>query len=374
MHKDGLSQEEILRYDRHLKLSEFGVQSQLKLKNSSALVVGAGGLGTPVLQYLTAAGMGTIGLVEPDKVAVSNLQRQVLYNTEEIGLPKTDIVHQKLSKLNPHVQWQLYPYWLDAQNAYDIIASYDIIIDCSDNFPTRYLVNDVCVALDKTFVFGAIYKFEGQVAVFNGSDPASNIRTATYRCLFPDPPLPGEIPNCAEAGVLGVLPALVGSVQAAEAIKVLTGVGAPLYNQLWHIDLLTLQTYSLRIRRLTPPRHTQTDLNLPTTMPIQTIDAEALFEKIASPDIKITLIDVRELFEYEICHLPNSILIPLHELPAQVAKIPQEGMVVVYCHHGIRSAHAIQYLQQDTQATHLYNLAGGIDAWAATVDPQMARY
>ena len=344
--------EEFERYNRQMLMPEFGLTGQEKLKNAKVLVVGCGGLGSPILLYLTAAGIGTIGIVENDKIEIANLQRQILYTTSAVGLPKISETVRCLTSLNPLVKFNQYPTQLNASNALEIIKDYDIVVDGTDNFPTRYLVNDVCVMLNKPFVYGAIHRFEGQVAVFNYQN------SATYRDLFPTPPPPEQAPNCAEAGVLGVLPGIIGSMQALEAIKVITNIGEPLSGKLLILDTLSLQSRIIHISKM------------PNTPKItQLIDYEVFCGLKSGNDItyealksleNYQLIDVREKHEYETRNIGGE-LIPLSELEKHLPKISRDKTVVIHCQSGIRSQKAIKILQEKFGFTNLVNLTGGIN-------------
>jgi sulfur-carrier protein adenylyltransferase/sulfurtransferase len=374
-----LQAEESQRYNRHLILPEVGLVGQTKLKQAKVLVVGAGGLGCPVLQYLAAAGVGNIGMVDGDTIDLTNLQRQILYSTPEIGQSKASVAHRKLQALNPTINLVAYPSHLTKENALEIIEKYDIVVDCTDNFPTRYLINDACVILQKTLVFGAIYKFEGQVSVFNL--PLSNEeRSATYRCLFPQMPSNEEVPNCAEAGVIGVLPGIIGTLQANEVIKIVVGIGEPLANQIWMLDALTLQTRKIKFKRV-PERANISQLTYyqevcevkPNSNEVQEISPLALKQALDAGK-NWQIIDVREDYEFEICQIPTAQLMPLNEIDKFISQISLDKPVAVYCHHGMRSAFAIRRLQQKYSYTNLYNLKGGIHAWAMEVDNEMEVY
>lgn len=347
-----LTTEEFQRYNRQMLMPEFGLVGQEKLKNAKILVIGCGGLGSPILLYLTAAGVGTLGIVENDKVDISNLQRQILYSSSAVGQSKISETVKHLSALNPLVTLNQYPTRLSAENALDIIKDYDIVIDGTDNFPTRYLVNDACVMLNKPFVYGAIHRFEGQVAVFNHQN------SATYRDLFPTPPPPEQAPNCAEAGVLGVLPGIIGSMQALEAIKVITNIGEPLSGKLLVLDTLSMQSRIIRIPKM------------PDTPKItQLIDYETFCGLKSAYDISFEelktlgdyqLIDVREKHEYEARNIGGE-LMPLSELEKHLPKISRDKTVVVHCQSGIRSQKAIKILQENFDFTNLINLTGGMN-------------
>lgn len=347
-----LTSEEFQRYNRQMLMPEFGIEGQEKLKKSKILVIGCGGLGSPILLYLAAAGVGTIGIVENDKIDISNLQRQILYSSTAVGQEKISETVKRLSALNPLVNFNKYSARLNASNALEIIKNYDIIIDGTDNFPTRYLVNDACSILNKPFVYGAIHRFEGQVAVFNHKN------SATYRDLFPTPPPPEHAPNCAEAGVLGVLPGIIGSMQALEAIKVLTNIGEPLSGKLLVLDTLSMQSRIIRIPKM------------PNTPKItQLIDYEAFCGLASTNDISFEelstlsdyqLIDVREKHEYETRNIGGE-LIPLSDLEKYLHKINRDKTIVIHCQSGIRSQKAIKLLQEKYGYNNLLNLAGGIN-------------
>lgn len=367
------------RYQKHLNLPEMGTQGQLRLKNARVLVVGAGGLGCPVLLYLTAAGVGRIGVIDPDVVDMSNLQRQVIYTTDEVGKPKAKIAVNHLNRLNPELTFDTYTAALDISNARAIIAEYDIVVDCTDNFKVRYLVNDVCVTLGKPFVYGAIHRFEGQVAVLN-AELGDGRKGPTYRCLFPEYPNEIEIPNCNDTGVLGVLPGVIGTYQANEVIKLITGIGQPLTEHLLMIDLLAMNQQKIKTKR----RADADELAhqglvaagvrpAPGTAGPQKMSARELANRLTNGD-PIFLLDVRERPEYELCHLEGAVLIPIDMIPNNRKRIPTDRPVVVYCHHGIRSANVAQYLYAQDGLINLYNLEGGIDAWARDIEPEMAVY
>lgn len=367
-----LSQEEKIRYNRHIILDQIGMEGQLSMRAAKVLVIGAGGLGCPVLQYLTAAGVGTIGIVDFDKIDHSNLQRQILFDTTDVGQAKAAVAARKLALQNPHISIVPHEVKLSSANALELIEQYDIVVDGTDNFPTRYLVNDACVLAQKPLVFGSIFKFEGQVSVFNFEDGP------TYRCLFPNPPQPGEVPNCAQIGVIGVLPGLIGTIQANEVIKIITGVGEVLSGKLLVMDALTMRTNLLKFKK-TP--HADVNelidyedfcgLNEIQDQAMETMNVKQLQERMQQE--KVTLIDVREPFEHEICHL-DAQLIPMNTVPEHVAKIPRDHPVVVYCHHGMRSANVINYLENEYGFNNLINLEGGIHAWAVEIDNDMATY
>ncbi len=367
------------RYAKHLNLPEIGMEGQLRLKNARVLVVGAGGLGCPVLLYLTAAGVGTIGIVDPDVVDLSNLQRQVIYTTDEVGKSKVKAAVAHLQRLNPELTFDTFALALEPSNARSIIDDYDIVVDCTDNFTVRYLVNDVCVSLGKPFVYGAIYRFEGQVAVFN-ADLGDGRRGPTYRCLFPEFPNQMEIPNCDETGVLGVLPGVIGTYQANEVIKLITGIGQPLTEKLLLVDLLNMSHQQIKGRRRADAEELAANglaagyrlSHAPNTGP-QKMSPRELADRLSQGE-SIYLLDVRERAEYDVCHLEGAVLMPLGVIPNNYKRIPLDKVVVVYCHHGIRSANVAEYLFAQTGRANLYNLDGGIHAWARDIEPEMAVY
>jgi sulfur-carrier protein adenylyltransferase/sulfurtransferase len=377
-----LNTNEISRYQKHLFLPEIGQIGQEKLKAAKVLVVGAGGLGCPVLQYLSAAGIGNIGIVDGDKVDLSNLQRQVIYKMADIGLSKAKIAATHLNATNNQVDYQVFDTFLFSDNAAEIIENYDIVVDCTDNFTVRYLINDVCVAHNKPFVYGAIHKFEGQVAVFNFTDKSGNLGP-TYRCVFPNQPNENEIPNCATVGVLGILPGSIGMLQANEVIKMILGIGKVLSGQMLLVDLLENTSIKIKIARktLNSPieKVSKTDstlkpeINIPQNNYIKQISVNELNNRLLTNE-DIQLIDVRNEYEFGICSLPNAQFIPLNDIENKVNQIPKNKPVVLYCHHGIRSEHAIKTLQKIDNFDNLINLVGGIDAWAREIETNMDRY
>lgn len=359
--------EEYVRYARHAALPGFGMEAQLKLRHSSVLVVGAGGLGAPLLSYLTAAGVGRIGIVDHDRVSLSNLQRQVLFSGADIGKLKAEAARERLTALNPHVQIDIFPYALSRANALETILNFDLVADGSDNFPTRYLVNDACVLLDKPLIYGAIFRYEGQVSVFNCLD-ASGKRGPNYRNFYPVPPQAGSVPSCAEGGVLGVLPGIIGSMQANEAIKVLTGTGTPLSGKLWLFDASTGQSRLIRLPEQPPYPVLQledyeaacgyTHPGLPEITPQE-------FRQWQDNGIGVQLIDVREPWEFMEINIGGR-LIPLGMLAAEAVSMEKEALTVVVCQSGIRSAQAVKQLLADFGFQQVFNLQGGIEAWNAT--------
>ena len=357
-----LTSEERNRYRRHLQLPEIGEAGQLRLKNAKVLVVGAGGLGCPVLQYLAAAGVGTLGIVDADKVEISNLQRQILYGPSDLGQFKAEAASRAVHKLNPLVHTKVHTCRATLGNIRELIATYDVVVDGSDNFPTRYLLNDACVSFNKPLISGAIYKFEGQVSVFNYQGGP------TYRCLFPQPPSAKEAPNCDATGVLGVLPGLIGTAQAAETLKVLLGIGEALSGRLWVLDALSFQTRIMKFAR----QPQQAAINLLTANPtdyaelcgvgVNAVSAADLQQQLES-EYAPFLLDVREPEEFTVSHLPGATLLPLGSLEKGVASIPRHHPVVVYCRSGRRSTQAIERLQTEFGFANLLNLDGGIEAW-----------
>lgn len=375
-----LTTAEKIRYSRHLNLPHFGAHAQQKLKKSSVLVVGTGGLGAPLLQYLTAAGVGKIGIMDFDDIDTSNLQRQVLFGTSDVGKRKTDVACQRLTDLNPHVDFVVYDEFLSSENALEIIQEYDVVADGTDNFPTRYLVNDACVLSGKVNVYASIFQYEGQVSVFNLEK--DGLRGPNYRDLYPTPPPPGLVPSCAEGGVLGVLPGIVGSIQAMEVIKVLTGTGTPLSGKLFLFDALDFSTRKLNVRKddanpLTGKNPTITELIdydefcgiRKSFEDIKKISASEL-NQLKSIQEDLVLIDVREPHEYDSGNI-GAMLIPLSNVVSQHKLIPREGKVVVLCKSGGRSAQAIDRLQQNYKYENLINLEGGLLAWKEAVDPDL---
>jgi adenylyltransferase/sulfurtransferase len=363
-----LSKEDLVRYSRHLLLSEIGQEGQEKLKSSKVLVIGAGGLGCPVLQYLAAAGVGKIGVIDLDVLEESNLQRQILYTVDDIGTNKALAAQKRLLALNPLLEVVAYPYALDTSNALELFGGYDLIVDGTDNFATRYLVNDACVITEKPLIYGSIFKFEGQVAVFNYQNGPS------YRCLFPNPPAPGEVPNCSEVGVLGVLPGVIGTMQANEVLKIILGLGAVLSGNLLVYNALNAESLILNIEanpaviKETKALKSQfKELNyeafcgLEQSPPIAEIEPQELFENLE----KYTLIDVRETWEQPRYEALEGIDIPLPRLMLWKDKIPKDKPVVVLCAKGIRSKIAIEQLQEQFGYTNLINLTGGIKNWEA---------
>lgn len=368
-----LSQSELQRYSRHLILPEVGKSGQEKLKASKVLVVGAGGLGCPLLTYLAAAGIGTIGIIDFDVVDESNLQRQVLYSTSDVGKPKVDVAKKKLLDLNPHIQVNTYQEPLTSDNAIDLFSQYDVVADGTDNFATRYLVNDACVLAGKPNVYGSIFRFEGQLTVFNYKGGPN------YRCLYQEPPPPGLVPSCAEGGVLGVLPGVVATLQANEVIKVLLDMGNIASGKLILFDAL-----NLKFREVIVKKRNDYDINSlidynqfcgVDTMNNNTIDELSVFDLKNKIDAKedFDLIDVREPHEYEICSIASSRLIPLGALEDSLSDLDKNRSYVIHCKSGARSARAVA-LMQEKGFKNVLNLAGGILAWADDIDTSLNKY
>lgn len=377
-----LNTEELRRYNRQMILPQVGTRGQERLKTAKVLVVGAGGLGSPLLQYLTAAGVGTIGIIDADNVDITNLQRQVIYRTADAGKPKANTSAEILKLLNPHISFETYQTALDSDNALKIIEKYDVVADCTDNFATRYLVNDACVLLNKPFIYGAIFRFEGQVSTFNLSP-----QSPTYRCLFPVPPAPDEAPNCAEAGVFGILAGMIGLYQANEVLKIILGIGEVLDGKLLMVDMLSSTSQIIKIRKRfdntqitklidyeefcnTKPKQQETPQ---TANALKTMSVHEL-KQLLDTQAPIAVIDVREQYEYEICTIPQAVLMPMSEIEAHLSEISTHQKTVVYCHHGMRSASVIKYLEKKIGHTQLYNLTGGIDEWAREIDEEMEVY
>jgi adenylyltransferase/sulfurtransferase len=367
------SKEELKRYSRHLILPEFNIDGQRKVKNSKVLVIGAGGLGCPMLQYLAAAGVGTIGVVDFDIVDESNLQRQILFSVDDVGKPKASTAIQKLSRLNPHVDFHLHDVKLTSQNALEIIKDYDLIADGTDNFPTRYLVNDACVLLNKPNVHGSIFRFEGQVSVFNYQyeDGTSGPH---YRDIFPSPPPPGLVPSCAEGGVLGVLPGIIGSFQASEIIKIITGIGDPLVGKLFVFDALSFETRTMKINK-NPGLEPITELidyddfcgiNSSVLDDDLEISPKELLAYINNDPEGIQIVDVRESLEFQRGNI-GGISIPLSKLSKRIKEISAKDKTVAICRSGVRSRKAAKILVE-SGFKNVYNLNGGLLKWVEEID------
>ncbi|MEZ5109839.1 MAG: molybdopterin-synthase adenylyltransferase MoeB [Bacteroidia bacterium] len=369
-----LSKEEIARYNRHLLLPEIGMEGQQKLKQAKVLVIGAGGLGCPALSYLCAAGAGKIGIVDFDGVDESNLQRQILYSTADIGKSKAIVAAEKLQLQNPHITIIPYQLKLDNNNALAIISEYDFVIDGTDNFATRYLVNDACLLLNKPLVYGSVYRFEGQVTVFNYTDERGN-KGPTYRCLFPKPPAPETAPNCSQIGVLGILPGIIGSIQACEAIKLITGVGELLSGKLLLFNALSMSFQTMEFLRdetvlRNSPQNKEAFLsfnydyfcNNTSSTTINTVTANELIKWMHEKQ-PLQLLDVREKDELPAIPALNDLHIPLGEIKEHADKIARDKKTIVFCRSGMRSKIAIGILANDFGFTNLYNLEGGAEEW-----------
>jgi adenylyltransferase/sulfurtransferase len=377
-----LHPEQFERYRRHLYLPEFGVEGQRKLLEGSVLLIGAGGLGCPLAQYLAAAGVGRIGLVDFDVVDESNLQRQVLYGTADVGRPKVEVARERIEAMNPDVEVGIHPERLSSENARAILGDYDVVVDGTDNFPTRYLSNDACVLLQKPNVYGAILRFEGQASTFDSR------RGPCYRCLFPEPPPPNLVPSCAEGGVLGVLPGIIAMIQATETLKLLSGIGEPLIGRFLYVDALEMRFSEYRFAKdpqcpVCSAQPTIRDLidyegfcgvGDAQDTPVRAFSAVEV-KHIADRGEAILLLDVRDRDEFEKAHLERSTLIPLGQLEARLGELERwrERPVVVYCHRDGRSAKACRILL-GAGFTDVATLSGGIDAWSLTVDPDVPRY
>ncbi len=380
-----LSNQEITRYSRHLIMPEVGIEGQKKLKNARVLCIGAGGLGSPLALYLAAAGIGTLGILDFDVVDFSNLQRQVIHSEKTVGTPKVESARDRLLELNSDTNIVTYNEMLNSDNAMDIMKDYDVVVDGTDNFATRYLTNDACVFLGIPNVYGSIFRFEGQVSVFDAK------RGPCYRCLYPEPPPPGLVPSCAEGGVLGILPGVVGTMQAAEVVKLVIGEGEPLIGRLLFIDVLNMEPRILKLRKdpdcpVCGENPTVTELidyqefcgigrgeEPEEEKPkVEEITVEE-FSSIKENKADFVLIDVREPHEYEICSLEGSRLIPLGELKDRTDELDPKDDIVVHCHHGGRSMKAATFLVEQG-FSKVKNLKGGIDEWAEKYDSEMARY
>jgi sulfur-carrier protein adenylyltransferase/sulfurtransferase len=380
------SNDEIARYSRHLIMPEVTLEGQKKLKASRVLCIGTGGLGSPIALYLAAAGVGRLGLIDPDVVDFSNLQRQILHGTEDVGRKKLNSARDRIKAINPNVQVDLHDCLFRSDNARALVQDYDIVIDGTDNFPTRYLSNDVCVLTGKPNVYGSIFRFEGQVTVF-----APHLGGPCYRCMFPEPPPPGMVPSCAEGGVLGVLPGLIGVLQAIEAIKLIIGIGDSLIGRLVSFEALKLRFREFKVRKdpacplcgKSPTIHELIDYDqfcgIPNAeaeaekeMDVPTISVRELKTKIDRGD-DFVLLDVREPYEFEISRIPNARLIPLGELPGRLSELDSADEIVLQCKSGARSARALHILQE-AGFRKMHNLEGGISAWATEIDPALPKY
>lgn len=382
-----LSREEILRYSRHLLLPEIGMEGQKKLKAASVLLIGAGGLGSPLAMYLAAAGVGRLGIVDFDIVDETNLQRQLLHGTNDVGRSKLESARERIMDINPGVEVELHETWLTSENALELFENYDIVADGTDNFPTRYLVNDACILAGKPNVYASIYRFEGQVSVFGYADGPC------YRCVYEEPPPPGLVPSCAEGGVLGVLPGTVGTIQATEVIKLICEIGEPLVGRLLLFDALNMEFRTLKVRKnpycpLCSEKPTQTTLiDYEAFCALPASDNLIIDEKTEVPEMTVHelkarmdagetpfLLDVRKPHEYEIANL-DAPLIPVDELWARLEELAsyRNTEIIVYCRSGIRSSHAVKLLRQ-SGFERAYHLKGGILAWSKEIDPSIPQY
>lgn len=380
------SNDEIARYSRHLIMPEVTLEGQKRLKSASILCIGAGGLGSPIALYLAAAGVGRLGLVDADTVDFSNLQRQILHGTRDVGRKKLNSARDRIREVNPNVQVDLYDDFFTAANAHQIAEPYDIIIDGTDNFPTRYCSNDVAVFQKKPNIYGSIFRFDGQCTVF-----APHLGGPCYRCMFPEPPPPGMVPSCAEGGVLGVLPGIIGVMQAIEAVKLIIGIGEPLIGRMIAFDALKMKFREFKLRKdpkcpVCGDNPTIKELidydqfcGIPQAKaaeeaeaPVPTITVQDLKAKLDRGD-KFKLIDVREPFEWDICRIPGATLIPLGQLPSRMSELDSADEIVLQCKSGGRSARALKLLQE-AGFSKLNNLEGGITAWAEQVDTSVPKY
>jgi molybdopterin/thiamine biosynthesis adenylyltransferase/rhodanese-related sulfurtransferase len=376
-----LDSRELLRYARQIRLPHLGVVGQERLKGASVLIVGAGGLGSPAALYLAAAGVGRVGIIDGDRVDVSNLHRQPLHDTNDIGRAKTDSARERLSAINPHVRIETIDQRLTSENALGIVRQYDVLIDASDNFPTRYLLNDAAVLTSRPLVHGSVDRFDGLLSVF------SHEGGPCYRCLFPNPPEFGTVQNCADAGVLGVLPGLIGTLQATEALKLILGIGEPLSGRLLMVEALSMRFRTISVDRDPACRMCGTGeitalvdyddfcsvvSRAPGSAVIETIEPSELAVLLARRP-PITLIDVRERYEWNLARIPGARLIPLGELESAIPSLDGSESIVVYCHHGMRSETAASALL-GAGMRRVRNLVGGIDRWSVEVDPSVPRY
>jgi len=380
-----LNNDEIRRYSRHLILPEVGMAGQKKLKATSVLCIGAGGLGSPIAMYLAAAGIGKLGIVDFDTVDESNLQRQILHTDADVGRSKAQSAKETIAGINPNVEVVLHETRISSENALDLIRPYDIVVDGTDNFPTRYLTNDACVLLKKPNVYGSIFRFEGQASVF-----APELGGPCYRCLYPEPPPPGMVPSCAEGGVLGVLPGIIGCIQATEILKLALGIGTTLVGRLLLFDALEMKFRELKLRRdpqcpvcgenptikelidyemfcgITPEPET-------TAMHPDEVTVQDMKRVLDDPKLGVKVIDVREPDEYEIAHVEGAQLLPLSQLQARFTELDPNQQYYIHCHHGGRSMRALQYLRQQG-FKYLKNVKGGIAAWSDEIDSSVPKY
>lgn len=378
-----LTADELRRYSRHLILPEVGLNGQKKIRSTSVLCVGAGGLGSPILLYLAAVGVGRLGLVDFDAVELSNLQRQVIHSTAGVGTPKTDSARARLREVNPGVEVVVHETRLTSANALEILRPYDIVVDGTDNFPTRYLTNDACVLLGKPNVYGSIFRFEGQASVL-----APHLGAPCYRCLYPEPPAPGTVPSCAEGGVLGVLPGIIGLIQATEILKLALGIGTPLLGRLLLYDALEMRFREVKIRRdphcplcgQQPTIHALVDYHAfcgvhpqSQSMHPDEVTVQQMKAALDNPALGIEVIDVREPDEYQIAHVPGTRLLPLSALAARFGELDPAKSYYLHCKLGGRSMKALEFLRAQG-FPHLKSVAGGITAWADQIDPKVPKY
>ncbi len=380
-----LTNQQISRYSRHLIMPEVGVEGQEKLASSSVLCIGAGGLGSPLALYLAAAGVGRLGIVDFDVVDFSNLQRQIIHSEANVGKLKVESAKERIHEINSDVEVETYNIKLSSENAFDIVKGYDVVVDGTDNFATRYLVNDSCVLLGKPNVYGSIFRFEGQISVFDAK------KGPCYRCLYPEPPPPGMVPSCAEGGVLGILPGIVGTIQAAETIKLIIGKGDPLIGKLLFVDVMGMKIRELKLRK--DPNCPICGENPTLTRLVdyeefcgigrgeeQILEGESdleinvhEFNNLLNNQKNVVILDVREPHEYEICRINGSKLIPLSELPSRVNELDTADEIIAQCHHGVRSLRATRFLRS-MGFKKVKSLKGGIDVWAQEYDQDMPRY
>jgi adenylyltransferase/sulfurtransferase len=380
-----LSNDEIRRYSRHLILPEVGLSGQKRIKAASVLCIGAGGLGSPIAMYLAAAGVGRLGLVDFDTVDYSNLQRQIIHGTEDVGRPKSESAQETIRSINPNVEVTRHNVRLSSENAMDIIRSYDIVVDGTDNFPTRYLTNDACVLLKKPNVYGSIFRFEGQASVF-----APHLGGPCYRCLYPEPPPPGMVPSCAEGGVLGVLPGIIGCIQATEILKLALGKGSSLVNRLLLFNALDMKFREVKLRRdpqcplcgEQPTIKELIDYEQFCGIPAEPVNPGAHPDEVTVHDMKkalsdaalnIKVIDVREPDEYEIARVKGVPLVPLSTLPQKFTELDPNQQYYIHCKAGVRSMKALLFLREQG-FKYLKSVKGGITAWSDEIDPQVPRY
>lgn len=368
------SKEEQILYSRHFVLPNFGPGGQLKLKSASVAVIGAGGLGSPVLLYLAAAGIGSIKIIDNDIVSLSNLQRQILFSMDDLNQPKVEIAAKRISRLNPIVKIKAIQERIDSTNALKLLEDVDVVIDCTDNFPTRYLLNDACVLLNKPLVYGSVFRYEGQIGVFNYKQGVN------YRDLYPTPPDDGQIPNCEEGGVLGVLTGIIGSLQTNEAIKIITGISEPLAGKVLIFDSDTLESTIIKIPNRKSRDTIKTLINYDefckvpskSNKPMKEVTVQEL-KALMDSKADFQLIDVREPHEFDICNLDGE-LIPQGEIPHAVERISKNKKVIIHCRSGARSGNMVQWLEKNHGFTNLYNLKGGVLAWAKEIDTTMPTY